>query len=109
MQAPRTPGPPRRLHVLACVPLQGTQKAGDDIAHDRRIAAAYSEYLESVRGGQTAIGRGGSIDRTQGLGDLHLRGEARDYEDEYTWTSHDRIGISWLGRVMCMDFCGERF
>lgn len=65
---------------------RGVLDAEEDVAHHRRIAKAYSEYLASVTTGDETS----ASDGARGLGDPKLRALARDYEDEFTWTSHDR-------------------
>ncbi|RDI76617.1 hypothetical protein Vi05172_g13390 [Venturia inaequalis] len=66
---------------------KGVLRASDDIDLHRSLALAYSKYLESMRNGKLLLQVDGS---TQSLGDPQLRAAARDYEDEYTWTAHDR-------------------
>lgn len=66
---------------------KGVLHAEDDIDLHRSIALAYSKYLESMRNGRLPLE---ADDGMQNLGDPQLRAAARDYEDEYTWTAHDR-------------------
>lgn len=61
--------------------------------HHRRIAAAYSKYLVSVRGNKsdsaTKAVAGDGKEAAEGLGDAFVRTEAREYEDDYyKWTAH---------------------
>jgi hypothetical protein len=53
-----------------------TTVAEDDMVFHRRIATAYSEYLKSVQEGTPS--------------DEKLRAEARDFENDYTWTARER-------------------
>jgi hypothetical protein len=53
-----------------------TTIAEDDMEFHRRIANAYSDYLKSVQ--------------ASGVGDERLRADARDFENDYTWTARER-------------------
>lgn len=66
---------------------KGVLQAEGDIDLHRSIALAYSTYLESRRNDMLLLE---ANDDTHSLDDPLLRAAARDYEDEYTWTSHDR-------------------
>jgi hypothetical protein len=53
-----------------------TTVAEDDMEFHRKIASAYLEYLKSVQVGL--------------LGNEQLRADARDFENDYTWTARER-------------------
>ncbi|OCK75311.1 hypothetical protein K432DRAFT_386288 [Lepidopterella palustris CBS 459.81] len=70
---------------------QAEEKAEDYIPHHRRTVSAYSQYIELMR--KAAAGRTSSKkeDIAEELRDeAQLRSDAREYEDTYTWTAHDR-------------------
>jgi hypothetical protein len=70
---------------------QAEDKAEDDMPHHRRTASAYSRYIEVSR--KVVAGSVESKKETvaETLSDeAQLRSDARDYEDSYAWTAHDR-------------------
>ncbi|QDS76165.1 hypothetical protein FKW77_007576 [Venturia effusa] len=70
--------------TLVSARYKGVLQAEDDMTLHRSIALAYSKYLTSMRDTKPPNSD------THNQGDPHLRAAARDFEDEYTWTAHDR-------------------
>ena len=70
---------------------ESEQKAEDDMALHRRMVSAYSRYIELARRsatGHTELQQEVNVEELED--EAQLRSDARDYENSYAWTAHDR-------------------
>lgn len=68
------------------------QKSEDDMPHHRRIASAYSRYIDLARraaAGHTSSQKEAVVEEL--VDKAQLRSDARGYEDAYAWTAPNRL------------------